>query len=84
MSKLSAVELYQKAMDNGVYLECTCVGIEQREWDKLMKGAVRADKKKVLKAIGVKEEHRNPYESFRTQTHLIYVHSAIEHFYRIQ
>ena len=84
MSKLSANEIYQKAMDNGVCLECTCVSTSQSEWDKLMEGAVRADKKKVLKAIGIKEEYRNPYESFRTQTHLIYVHSAVEHFYRIQ
>ena len=84
MERLTANEIYEKAMNNGVYLEATCVGISQSEWDRLMKGAVRADKKKLLKAIGVKDEYRNPYDFYRTQTHLIYVNSAIEHFYKIQ
>ena len=71
-------------------LECTCVGIEQNEWDRLMKEAKRADKKKVEKLLVehghlAKEDikYYNPYNYFRTDTHLIYVHSMVEHFYKI-
>ena len=84
MSRETAAAFYRRAERNGCYLEATCVGINQRRWDELMEGAVRADKKKVLKAIGVVDEYHNPYDFYRTKTHLIYVNSAIEHFYRIQ
>lgn len=80
---MTAEQIYNKAFRNGVELECTCVSISSYRWDQLMEGAVRADKKKVLKAIGMKEDYYNPYDFFRTKTHLIYVHSAIEYFYRI-
>lgn len=80
---MTANQIYNRAFRNGVELECTCVDIPIYRWEQLMKGAVKADKKKVLKAIGIKDDLYNPYDSFRTKTHLIYVHSAIEHFYRI-
>lgn len=83
MSRETAAEFYRRAEKNGCYLEATCVGISQHEWDAFMEGAVRADKNKLLKAIGFKDEYYNPYDFYRTKTHLIYVHSAIEHFYRI-
>lgn len=31
----------------------------------------------------LKRPHYNPYQHLRTKTHIIYVHSAIEHFIRI-
>ena len=79
----TAAEFYRRAERDGVYLECDCTGVSIYKWEELMKGAVRADKKKLLKAIGLVDEYYNPYEFYRTKTHLIYVHSAIEHFYRI-
>ena len=48
-----------------------------------MEGAVRADKKKLLKILGQVDEHYNPYDFWRTKNHLVYVNSAIEHFYKI-
>lgn len=82
-NKETADQFYARAARKGCYLETTCVGCGQHEWDRLMKGAVRADKKKLLKAIDAVEEYYNPYDFYRTKTHLIYVHSGIEHFYRI-
>lgn len=82
-NKETANQFYARAMRNGCYLDATCVGISQYKWDELMEGAVRADKKKLLKAIGEVEEYHNPYDFYRTKTHLIYVHSGVEYFYRI-
>lgn len=58
-NKETANQFYARAMRDGCYLDATCVGISQYKWDELMKGAVRADKKKVLKAIGEVEEYHN-------------------------
>ena len=79
----TAAEFYRRAETNGVYLECDCSSITSRKWDVLMEGAIRADKNKALKIIGRVDEFYNPYEFYRTKTHLIYVHSAVEYFYRI-
>ena len=88
--------IYQRAINNGCEYQATCVGIGQNEWDRLMKGARQADRKKVIKVAllaGVidkdqaKEETKrpyfNPYNHFVTKTHIIYVHSAIEHFIKV-
>jgi len=74
-------------------LECTCADISKPEWDKLMKGAVKTNGKRLRNLI--KKElpklynalalyFYNPYEdqSQETSTHYIYVHSAIEYFLR--
>lgn len=82
-TKMTADKFYKQAMENGVELECTCVDISSYEWDELMKGAVRANKKKLLKAVGMLDKYHNPYDFFRTKTHLIYVNSAVEYFYRV-
>jgi hypothetical protein len=76
--------------------ETNCTSITAQKWDELMKGAKRANRKKVVKAAietGVitedegrrelKSETYNPYEHLKTKTHLIYVHSAIEHFIKL-
>lgn len=76
-----------------MYYECNCTSITAARHDRLMKGARRANRRTVVKAaietgIISEEEGRkelrlrfyNPYTHYRTRTHLIYVHSAIEHF----
>jgi len=86
--------IYQRAINNGCELETTCVGCNN--WDELMKGHTIADRKKVVKIAflaGVidKEQAReetkrpyyNPYTHYKTKTHIIYVHSMIEHFIRV-
>lgn len=88
--------IYERAAANGCYFECTCVGISQSKWDRLMQGARRANKKKVIKiallagvideeqaAMETKKPYYNPYNHYHTKTHIIYVHSSIEHFIRV-
>lgn len=72
-------------------LQCSCVGISRYEWDALMQGAKRADKRQINRLV---KEHLpelyndlalnfyNPYNYYKTQTHLILVHSHIEYFIR--
>ena len=87
---MTANEIYEKAKENGVTSECTCVGIGIDRWDELMNGATRANNK-IIERILInngyldKEEIKsyNPYNHFKTETHLIYVHSSIEHFFKI-
>jgi hypothetical protein len=76
-----------------LYLEATCVGINQWEWDRLMDGATRANKKAVNKLVknhlpdlygDLSLNLRNPYNYFKTKTHLILVHSGIEYFIRFE
>ncbi len=88
--RTTAAEIYERAEENGIYLEATCVGVGMSRWEKLMAGATRADKRRV-EAIMIKHGHLtrfdanmyNPYDYYKTETHLIYVHSSIEHFFRI-
>jgi len=88
--------IYQRAFNKGCYLESTCVDCDIYKWEELMKGHTRADRKKVVKiaeSAGVidskqaKEEikrpYYNPYNHYKTKTHIIYVHSGIEHFIKI-
>lgn len=90
------MNIYSRAKRFGVRFEATCVGIGQREWDRLMKGATRANRKEVVRAAmqaGVIDEEQgrielrqpwyNPYHHFKTKTHLVYVNSSIEHFIRV-
>ena len=72
-------------------LDTSCPLITIDKWDELMKGSVRADKRKIDKLV---KEHLpelfedlclnfcNPYNYFKTDKHLILVHSAIEYFLR--
>ncbi len=87
------MNIYQRAKKNGAEFIATCVSISKSEWDQLMKGARRANRKEVVKialqagAINewqakkeLKNPWFNPYHHFRTETHIIYTHSGIEHF----
>ena len=84
-----ANNIYEKALRNGVFLEAICVGIGMTEWEKLMKNATRANKKMVHRIIKGQVDPDflkgyNPYDYYKTETHILYVHSAIEHFFKIQ
>jgi hypothetical protein len=88
--------IYQRAKENGAEFECNCIGIGILEWEELMKGHTRANRKEVVKIAlqanvidkeqavrELKNQWYNPYNHFKTKTHVIYVHSAIEHFIKI-
>ena len=93
MSKQNtAADVYARALSHGVEYEANCTCLSQREWNRLMRGAVRADKRRVEQVI---RKHcpelandlalgfYNPYNAYRTDTHLIYVHLSIEYFLKI-
>lgn len=78
-----------------MYLEATCVGISQSKWDALMKGNRPCSKQKACSAalevgilneqdyrLEIKQPWYNPYQHRQTKTHIIYIHSGIEHFIR--
>lgn len=86
--KRTAKEIYSA---KSISLFATCVGITEKEWDRLMEGAVKANGKKIRMLIkkhipylydNLCLDAYNPqeYRCQRTQTHLIYVHSSIEYF----
>jgi hypothetical protein len=92
------MNIYQRAERNGVTYECNCTDLTSHyKWEALMKGHKRADRKQVIKiarAVGIiahpddytremKNPYYNPYNHFKTDTHLIYVHSGIEYFIRV-
>jgi len=90
------MNIYQRAERNGCRYEANCTQITARKWDQIMEGHTRANRKEVVKfalSAGVidseqaKEELKrpwyNPYNHYKTKTHLIYVHSSIEHFIRV-
>ena len=70
-------------------LEYTCDGISAWKWEELMEGHVRANHKKINSLVkkllpelweDLCLEFHNPYNYFRTKTHLVLVHSCVEHF----
>lgn len=72
-------------------LEATCTGISISEWEKLMADHKRADKRKIDRLVknllpdlysDLALNFYNPYHYHKTKTHLILVHSGIEHFLR--
>lgn len=90
------MNIYQRAKANGCFYEANCTGITIYQWEKLMKGHTRANKIEVTKIAlqaGIIDEEQarqeinrpyfNPYNHYKTKTHVIYVHSAIEHFIRV-
>lgn len=74
---------------SSLVLEARCSDISQWKWNKLMAGATRANVRTINKLV---KEHLpelysdlalhlcNPYHYYKTKTHLILVHSAIEYF----
>jgi len=86
---------------NNLEYECNCTSISIANWDKLMEGALRADKYKtnrlvkehlpyLFKSLGLDQKslkdlnRYNPYNYYKTKTHLILVHSNIEYFLKIK
>ena len=74
---------------NYLELDCTCVGIGTGKWDELMQGATHANHAQIdnLVKLHLPELYEelmlnlyNPYNYFKTETHLILVHSSIEYF----
>lgn len=60
--------IYQRAKENGIMFECTCVDIGIREWDKLMKGHTRANRKEVIKiALEANDKCKNCKRKFVRQ-----------------
>ena len=74
---------------DGLWLEATCSGINLAQWERWMAGATRADKRRIDSLVrrhlpnlyeDLRLDLRNPYVYYKTLTHLILVHSAIEYF----
>jgi len=74
---------------NNLSLECTCTDISIDKWNELMHGTRRASKRQVNRLVRkfLPELYEalalwcyNPYSYYRTDKHLILVHSAIEYF----
>lgn len=91
---MRAQEIYTQADQNGIsyYANCTCITIQQHE--KLMANSTKANGKKIRQLIkkncpDLAEEialnFYNPYEwqSRKKDGLLIYVHSGIEYFFKI-
>jgi hypothetical protein len=94
--KHTFMTIYERAKRYGVQSVATCVGIGQYQWDEYMKGHTRANRREVVKIAlqaGVIDEEQareelrrpwfNPYNHYKTKTHIIYVHSGIEHFIEV-
>ena len=90
------MNIYDRAKQNGCNLETTCVGCGVNRWDELMEGHTKANRKEVVRIAllaGVIDEEQareetkrpyyNPYTHYKTKTHIIYVHSGIEHFIKV-
>lgn len=90
------MNIYERAKNNGCQFVATCVGIGANAWDNFMKGHTRANRREVVKIAlqaGVIDEEQakeelkrpwfNPYNHYKTKTHIIYCHSGIEHFIKV-
>ena len=72
-------------------LQCTCQDITKQEWDRLMKGrrpiSYQCLKRRIKRTLPhlyneLMLDYYNPFEgdTYRTKTHYILTHSAIEYF----
>lgn len=68
---------------------CNCTTIPALACDELMRHAKKADKRKIDRLVKIHLpwlyeqlvlQYYNPYTYYKTKTHLILVHSSIEHF----
>lgn len=94
---MKKLNIYQQAVRNGCQFVATCVSLGSADkWNELMKGARQANKKKVVRIAllagvidkeqatrEIKEPWYNPYGHHVTKTHIVYVHSGIEHFIEV-
>jgi len=71
----------------------SCLSLSSYEWKKLMTGHKRANKEQVNKLLRkhcpefynhLELDFYNPYNYYKTDTHLIIVHSNIEYFFKIE
>jgi hypothetical protein len=78
---------------SSLWLENACSGIGLKQWEEQMNGSVRADKRRINALVRrhLPEMYQdlalnlyNPYRYFKTRSHLILVHSAIEYFLRYE
>jgi len=79
---------------NILEFETSCVDCDIDKWDELMKGHKRANKKEIEKLLKIHYNDMyiefgfdikcsyNPYNYYKTETHIILVHSAIEYFFK--
>ena len=78
---------------NEFYLECTCADISTEEWEKRMSNTTKANGRQIERLIkrhypdiynALSLHLMNPYRNrcVKTEHYLIYVHSAIEYFFR--
>ena len=74
-----------------MYLEAQCNTVTIQRWNELMKGTRRASYRRLVSRIkrelpdlyrALCLDYPNPYDNmcWRTATHFIFVHSAIEYF----
>lgn len=90
------MNIYKKAEQKGCYLESTCVNINLAVWDEIMKGARNANNTKAVKVallagvidneqakMEIKNPNYNPYTHKVSENYVIYIHSCIEHFIKI-
>ena len=87
---MKAERVYRMAEKNGVRFEAACTDLSLDRWERLMEGSRKGNQKRIEKLLAdqghLKREelkYHNPYNHLITDTHIIYVHSSIEHFYRI-
>ena len=85
------LKIYQTALTGDCRYEHNCsIGtaesLDRKYWNK----AKRANKRLVTKVAvlcGILPQNEvklwNPYKAYRTDTHLIYVHSSIDHFIKV-
>lgn len=84
---MRASSFYNKILTSGVSFECSCENISIHQWNSLMNEAKRANKKIINKVVKDFfkdwDLNKNPYNYYRTKTHIIVIHSAIEYFFSI-
>jgi hypothetical protein len=91
---MSAIKIYNQAEQKGISYYANCTSINIKEHEKLMSNSTKANGKKIRQLIKkncpeltdqLTLNFPNPYEhqSRKKEGMLIYVHSAIEYFFKI-
>ena len=91
---MKAAEIYARADRNGITLISTCASVTLTEWESLMTGTTKANGAEIRRLIkkhdpnlyeGLALDFYNPYEgqSVKKDGLLVYVHSSIEYFFKV-
>lgn len=91
---MSALKIYNQAERNGIYFYADCTSITITQHEKFMENSTKANGKKIRQLIknncpdlyeNLGLDFPNPYEhkSRKKDGMLIYVHSSIEYFLKI-